>query len=167
MSPNKRKRERSRSKSITPPPKLTAHQRANAMNLVRSATRRLITRHSLSHCNSREALAYQSRSPSPTFTADDPTDLMDLDPELAKIAEAARQKAKHAHIGPERGGGPEAVNIKVRWLPHPRNPLAQEQCWAFKVGRVRLSLLHCAPCLLVQHWYSMILFESYSMGSPT
>ncbi|KAG6377124.1 hypothetical protein JVT61DRAFT_1175 [Boletus reticuloceps] len=116
-SPNKRKRERSRSKSITPPPKLTAHQRANVMNLVR------------------QALAYQPRPPSPTFPLDDSTDTIDLDPELAKIAEAVRQRVKHTHIDPEHAGGPESVNIKVRWRPHPLNPSAQEQCWTFIVGR--------------------------------
>ncbi|KAH0832087.1 hypothetical protein J3R83DRAFT_12996 [Lanmaoa asiatica] len=116
-SHNKRKRERSRSESITPPPELPAHQRTIAMNLVR------------------QALAIQSRSPSPTFLLDDSTDTIDLDPELAKIAEAVRQQVKHSHIDPERAGGPEAVNIKVRWRPHPLNPSAQEQCWTFKMGR--------------------------------
>ncbi|KAG8214631.1 hypothetical protein J3R82DRAFT_9708 [Butyriboletus roseoflavus] len=115
-SPNKRKRE-SRSESITPPPELPAHQRANAMNLVR------------------QALAIQPRPPSPTFFLDDSTDTIDLDPELAKIAEAARQQVKHSHIDPERAGGPEAVNIKVRWRPHPLNPSAREQCWTFKMRR--------------------------------
>ncbi|KAF8551692.1 hypothetical protein OG21DRAFT_1444749 [Imleria badia] len=116
-SPNKRKRERSRSKSITPPPKLTAHQRANAMILVR------------------QALAFQPRAPSPTLFLDDTPDTIDLDPELAKIAEAVRQQVKHAHIDPERAGGPETVNIKVRWRPHPRNTSAEEQWWTFKVRR--------------------------------
>ncbi|KAI9573567.1 hypothetical protein HD554DRAFT_900089 [Boletus coccyginus] len=116
-SPNKRKRERSRSQSITPPPELPAHLRANAMNLVR------------------QALGIQHRPPSPTFFPDDSIDTIDLDPELAKISEAVRQQVKHVHIDPDRAGGPEVVDIKVRWRPHPRNPTAQEECWTFNMKR--------------------------------
>jgi len=137
-SPNKRKRERSRSKSITPPPELPAHLRANAMNLVRLAARHLIAHHFHSHCDVRQALGIQSRPPSPTFFPDDSTDTIDLDPELAKISEIVRQQVKHAHIDPDRAGGPEVVNIKVRWRPHPRNPTAQEECWTFNMRRVCL-----------------------------
>jgi len=66
---------------------------------------------------------------------DDPNDEIDLDPELAKIAEAARQRVKHAYIDLEHTGGPETVDIKVRWRPHPRDPSAQEQCWPFQMKR--------------------------------
>ena len=110
------------------------------MNLVRFAARHLITYHFRSHRHVRQALGVQPRPPSPTFCPDDSIDTIDLDPELAKIAEAVMRRAKHAHIDPERAGGPDAVNIKVRWRPHPRNPSAQEQCWTFKSGRVRLPL---------------------------
>jgi hypothetical protein len=118
-SPNKRKRERSNSRSITPPPKLSDHQRANAMNIVRQAL----------------AFQRQPRSPSPTLVLDDSSDTIDLDPELAKIAEAVKQQVKHAYVNQERIGGPETVAVKVRWRPHPRNPLGQEQCWTFNVRR--------------------------------
>lgn len=108
------------------------------MNLVRFAGRHLITHRFCSHCNLRQALAFHPRPPSPTFVLDETPDTIDLDPELAKIAEAVRQQVKHAHIVPERAGGPETVNIKVRWRPHPRNTSAEKQCWTFKVRRVRL-----------------------------
>lgn len=109
------------------------------MILVRFAARHLITHRFRSLCHLRQALGVQPRPPSPIFL-DDSTDTIDLDPELAKIAETVRRQVKHAHIDPERAGGPEAVNIKVRWRPHPRDPSAQEQCWTFKLKRVRLSL---------------------------
>lgn len=94
------------------------------------------------HVDLRQALAFQRqpRSPSPTLVLDDSSDTIDLDPELAKIAEAVKQQVKHAYVNQERIGGPETVAVKVRWRPHPRNPLGQEQCWTFNVRRVRLSL---------------------------
>ncbi|KAG9315746.1 hypothetical protein JVU11DRAFT_3394 [Chiua virens] len=116
-SPKKRKRDRSRSKSITPPPALPDDQRAKAMYIVR------------------QALAVQPRPPSPTFNVDDSTDTIELDPELARIAEEVRQRVKRTHIDPERAGGPEFVDINVQWRPHPRNTSAQEQCWTFKIRR--------------------------------
>jgi len=86
------------------------------------------------HRNLRQALGVRPRPPSPIFV-DDPNDEIDLDPELAKIAEAARQRVKHAYIDLEHTGGPETVDIKVRWRPHPRDPSAQEQCWPFQMKR--------------------------------
>ncbi|KIJ62602.1 hypothetical protein HYDPIDRAFT_93882, partial [Hydnomerulius pinastri MD-312] len=116
-SPRKRKRERSRSRSITPPPALPAHQVANARNLVR------------------QALAVEPRAPSPTHFADDSTDTIVLDPELAMIAEAVRKQAQLLQNDAEQGGGPENVTIKVRWRPHPLNSSAEKKVWVFKMRR--------------------------------
>ena len=138
-NPSPKKRKRSRSISLTPPPELPAHQRANAMDIVRFVARHTIVHHLCLHGNLRQALAVPPRPPSPIFV-DDPIDVIDLDPELAKIAEAARQRVKHAYIDPERTGGPETANIKVRWRPHPRDPSAQEQWWPFQMRRVRIRL---------------------------
>ncbi|KAF9221601.1 hypothetical protein BS17DRAFT_785030 [Gyrodon lividus] len=116
-SPRKRKRERSRSKSITPPPALPAHQLENARNLVR------------------QALTFEPRAPSPTHFADDSTDTIVLDPELAKIAEAVRKQVQHSQIDAGQAGGPQVVTIKVSWRPHPLNSSAEKLVWVFKMQR--------------------------------
>ncbi|OAX42140.1 hypothetical protein K503DRAFT_683951, partial [Rhizopogon vinicolor AM-OR11-026] len=116
-SPRKRKRDRSRSRSITPPPQLPLHQLNNARSLVR------------------QALAFAPRTPSPVQSTDDSTDITDLNPELAKIAERVRGRGSAAKHGPEQGGGPEVVTIKVRWLPHPLNEAGTKHIWRFNMKR--------------------------------
>ncbi|KAG6334693.1 hypothetical protein ID866_4392 [Astraeus odoratus] len=115
-SPRKRKRQRSRSRSITPPPALSAHQLANARHLVR------------------QALAVEARAPSPILVPDDSTDTIVLDPELAKIEEAVKKQATQQKFRGE-GGGPEIVEIKVSWIPHPLNSAAQKHVWVFHIKR--------------------------------
>lgn len=88
---------------------------------------------------------------------------MDLDPELAQIAEAARRQVKHSHIETERMGGPETVNIVVCWRPHPRDLSAQEERWAFTMRRVCLPLSPCVhsntTSVLIQHDTFRELFD--------
>lgn len=67
-----------------------------------------------------------------------------LPPELANIVKKAEIEAKRqASIGPKRTpspvdtGGPEIVQIKVYWKPHPLNPNAEPQTLGFKMRRVR------------------------------
>ncbi|KAL4080711.1 hypothetical protein J3A83DRAFT_4201889 [Scleroderma citrinum] len=115
-SSRKRKRERSRSRSITPPPTLSEYQLASTKYLVR------------------QALAVPQRAPSPTFLADESTDTIVLDPELAKIAEAVKKQVQH-NIENEQAGGPQVVEVKVKWIPHPLNHSAQKHLWAFKMKR--------------------------------
>lgn len=84
----------------------------------------------------RQALAFAPRTPSPVQHIDDSTDTSDLNPELAKIAEEVRERALAAKSGPEQGGGPEVVTIKVRWRPHPLNEAGVKDVWGFKMKRV-------------------------------
>ncbi|KAJ8520871.1 hypothetical protein ONZ45_g2400 [Pleurotus djamor] len=131
-SPRKRSRishspSRSRSRSITPPPALPMHQIQTARNVVQKALAR-------------------PRSPSPiVFEEEVSTDTIALDPELARIAEAARSKAKLYQTNgrvssifiddeaPLHTSG--TITICVRWRPHPLNTAAQPQIWAFKLHR--------------------------------
>jgi len=59
-----------------------------------------------------------------------------LNPELARIAEEVRKRTLVAKSGPEQGGGPEVVTIKVRWLPHPLDEVGAKRFWGFKINRV-------------------------------
>ncbi|PSR71992.1 hypothetical protein PHLCEN_2v12202 [Hermanssonia centrifuga] len=120
------KRQRSRSRSITPPPELSAYTIQHARETVR------------------RMLAGPARAPSPTIIEDDPIEDINLDPELASIArrvqiEANRQKsftpARSRSPTPVDLGGPEDVLIKVRWKPHPLNPNGRPGVWAFKMRR--------------------------------
>ncbi|KDQ62609.1 hypothetical protein JAAARDRAFT_30522 [Jaapia argillacea MUCL 33604] len=121
----KRKRARSRSRSITPPPPLSLQQRQRAHELVR------------------QALDIVPRAPSPTsFDDDDSTDTIVLDPELASIAREVKSQSSHTisrlrevSLGPELIGGPEAVIIKVHWLPHPLDDAGRRKTWGFKLKR--------------------------------
>ncbi|KAI0051098.1 hypothetical protein FA95DRAFT_1580837 [Auriscalpium vulgare] len=114
----RQKRARSRSRSITPPPKLTMQARQNARNRVR------------------QALEVVPRAPSPTFgLPDDSADIV-LDPELASIARDARKHAQHdVAQSADTGGGPEDVTIKVTWRPHPQNAEGKTESWAFRMKR--------------------------------
>ncbi|KAH7927763.1 hypothetical protein BV22DRAFT_248311 [Leucogyrophana mollusca] len=117
-SPRKRKRVRSRSRSITPPPALSAQHLNHARNLVR------------------QALDIGPRPVSPVQFADDSTDTIVLDPELAKIAETIRNQASQPKKSePEQAGGPEEVILKVRWRPHPLQEDTRKHVWAFKMRR--------------------------------
>lgn len=113
VSHAKRKRERSRSRSITPPPALSAHQLANAKDLVR------------------QVLAVQPRATSPTLLPDDSTDTIVLDPELARIAEAVQKQ----RVDSDPVGGPESINIRVKWLSHPLSTPAKTLEWPFQMKR--------------------------------
>ncbi|KAH7885245.1 hypothetical protein F5I97DRAFT_1883914 [Phlebopus sp. FC_14] len=153
-SPRKRRRERSRSRSITPPPALPAHQLANARNLVR------------------QALAVAPRAPSPTYLADESTDTIVLDPELAVIAEAVKKEAQLTQNETEQTGGPEVVTIKVRWRPHPFNVSAGNQVWIFKMKRYDTlrdlfeELADLAAVLVDQLVVSYDNKRVYSSGTP-
>ncbi|KAI0058271.1 hypothetical protein BV25DRAFT_1994402 [Artomyces pyxidatus] len=111
------KRQRSRSRSITPPPQLSLQQRQNARNLVR------------------ETLDARARSPSPTtYLPDDSTDTIVLDPELLSIARAVKKQATYGGDSMD-SGGPENVTIKVNWRPHPLDDEGRPQVWGFKMKR--------------------------------
>ncbi|THH09289.1 hypothetical protein EW146_g8721 [Bondarzewia mesenterica] len=117
------KKARSRSRSLTPPPKLSIQQIQNARNVVR------------------QALESAPRPASPTqIYADDSADIAILDPELVSIARAVEKQAQFASFAersntPDRGGGPEVVQIKVKWCPHPLNQAAKPEVWGFKMNR--------------------------------
>ncbi|KZP18892.1 hypothetical protein FIBSPDRAFT_863245 [Athelia psychrophila] len=106
----KRKRARSKSRSITPPPELSMYHIEQARNLVR------------------QALDSAPRAASPTYRADDSLDNITLDPELALIAKAIRNAPKATTSGSNvvsQGGGPERVTVKVKWRPHPLDDSAK------------------------------------------
>lgn len=83
---------------------------------------------------------------------------MELDPELAMIASQVKMHAnRQASQRPwsrspspaNVGGGPEVVELKVRWRKHPLNPDGKEGIWGFQMKRVRpVSLQHVVPSVL-------------------
>ncbi|KAI0036545.1 hypothetical protein K488DRAFT_40963, partial [Vararia minispora EC-137] len=121
------KRQRSRSQSLTPPPELTYTQKQNARQVVR------------------DTLAPPLRRlESPTWEADESTDTIDLDPELARIAAAARSRVASQGsvsgedsraLAIEQGGGPEKVAVCVRWTPHPLDTAGEPSVMEFNLGR--------------------------------
>ncbi|TBU23746.1 hypothetical protein BD311DRAFT_767928 [Dichomitus squalens] len=107
-----------RSRSITPPPMLTqfAIQRAKA------AVQQLV--------------GVQPRAPSPTEFADESTDNIVLAPELASIAQRVQVEAKmRAGSSAAESGGPEKVQIKVQWTPHPLDPNGKAEAWGIEQKR--------------------------------
>ncbi|KAK0464330.1 uncharacterized protein EV420DRAFT_1037191 [Desarmillaria tabescens] len=107
----KRKREsrqRSWSRSITPPPAIPIQQLQNARNVIR------------------QALAPIPRPASPTLSDDDLDTSADnditLDPELASIARRSKASFSASQIIPEDSGASDIIEISVRWQPHPENP---------------------------------------------
>ena len=94
----------------------------------------------------RETLDIMPRIPSPPPVVDDTDDTEDfiaLDPELALIAAAVRSKPSQSQpITELTTGGPEVVNVKVRWLPHPLDQSGKPKVWAFKMNRVRALHLY-------------------------
>lgn len=91
-------------------------------------------------------LGVTPRAASPTFAGDESFDNVELDPELAKIADKVKVNAqRQTSLRPgsrsptpaDIGGGPEVVQLKVRWRKHPLNPEATEAVWGFQMKRVR------------------------------
>jgi hypothetical protein len=92
-----------------------------------------------------QALAPPPRPVSPSWEADESTDTIVLDPDFARIAEAARFRiASHSslsgdgsrYVEPDQGGGPEIVAVRIRWKPHPRQPTASTPTMDFQLKRV-------------------------------
>lgn len=90
----------------------------------------------------------KARAGSPSIEDDDDSDDIELDPELARIAQQVQiEAARHSSLHPlgsrspspvNAGGGPEVVGIKVRWKPHPLDPNGKKSVWAFEMKRVRI-----------------------------
>ncbi|GJE88490.1 ubiquitin-like domain-containing protein [Phanerochaete sordida] len=110
------KKQRSRSRSVTPPPALPS----SAFQHARETIRRIY--------------GVTPRAPSPTGAGDDSLDTIELDPELAIIARSAkidvqRQLSSTPAVGvagsrspsPVRVAGPETAIIRVQWVYHPLN----------------------------------------------
>lgn len=94
-------------------------------------------------------LGVTHRAASPTFIGDESVDNVQLDPELAKIANQVKvnaQRQTSQHLGSRSpspanmGGGPEVVELKVRWRKHPLNPEGKAGIWGFQMKRVCLSM---------------------------
>ncbi|CAA7262910.1 unnamed protein product [Cyclocybe aegerita] len=115
----KRKR-RSRSRSITPPPALPQHQIQSAKDLVR------------------KTLQAAARPSSPTVIDLDPdesTDTIILQPELNALAqEIAEQARRGSSQAPEVTSGDEVV-ITVRWQPHPLDTNGKKEEWKYQMER--------------------------------
>ncbi|KAF9077507.1 hypothetical protein BDP27DRAFT_1311157 [Rhodocollybia butyracea] len=115
MQDNKLKRKRTetkraRSKSITPPPAIPQYQLENARQIIRNQ------------------LGGQRKS-SPEAEDDyEEEDTFVLDPQLAKIAQNVKSQS-------ELIGHTDAVDITVKWEPHPMNEYGKQQVWAFKMDR--------------------------------
>ncbi|KAI0763599.1 hypothetical protein BD413DRAFT_483803 [Trametes elegans] len=104
QSPPKQ-RQRSRSRSLTPPPALPREKIERARQAVNSM------------------LGIVARAPSPTEYADDSVDTIVLDPELASVAQRVKAEAQRREGTPiPMGGGPENVKLRVVWKSHPLNP---------------------------------------------
>lgn len=67
---------------------------------------------------------------------DDSIDNLDLDPALASIAKQMQsERARQGSAAPDTGG-PPLVSISVKWVPHPKDPVARGQLVTSKVKRV-------------------------------
>ncbi|EKM51606.1 uncharacterized protein PHACADRAFT_261849 [Phanerochaete carnosa HHB-10118-sp] len=124
------KKARSRSRSLTPPPALLP----STVQQARETVRRMF--------------GVAPRAPSPTGLGDDSIDGIELDPELAVIANTAKMEVQRqmsstpafGAVGsrspsPIRGGGPEVVHIRVRWVSHPLNPEPRRVVYEYKMRR--------------------------------
>ena len=64
-------------------------------------------------------------------------DTIILDPELASIAQRVHKEAEMRGGTPlDDQGGPEQVQIKVLWKPHPLNPEGRSETWDIEQKRV-------------------------------
>lgn len=106
------------------------------------------------------------RAVSPTLVGEESLDNIELDPELARIANQVKnemQRQSSAHPGSRSssptpvGGGPEAVLLKVRWKKHPLDPDGKTAVWGIQMKRVRLFLECC--------FYSSVDYMSFSAAS--
>jgi hypothetical protein len=85
----------------------------------------------------RKALGQRSRSPSPVpYEADESTDTIILDPELEKIARAAKAHVNRSHSEVVDSESTDTVQISVKWQPHPSNESGREWTVVFKLNRV-------------------------------
>ncbi|KAI0754741.1 hypothetical protein C8Q80DRAFT_1140698 [Daedaleopsis nitida] len=112
---SKNKRERSR--SITPPPALPQY----AIQRAREAVQQFV--------------GARPRAPSPTDFADESTDTIILDPELAKIARRVQSEGMRGTTPVVESGGPEEVRIRVVWKLHPCNPNGVQETWGITQKR--------------------------------
>ncbi|EPT05383.1 hypothetical protein FOMPIDRAFT_1156219 [Fomitopsis schrenkii] len=114
----KRSRSRSRSRSITPPPAIPEQARQHA----REAIRQIM------------GAVPRPKTPPMEFL-DDSIDNLDLDPALASIAKQMQsERARQGSAAPDTGG-PPLVSISVKWVPHPKDPVARGQLVTSKVKR--------------------------------
>ncbi|EIN12924.1 hypothetical protein PUNSTDRAFT_82406 [Punctularia strigosozonata HHB-11173 SS5] len=117
---HKRKRgQRDRSRSITPPPALPQATLQHAREIIRQV----------------QALDGRPRAYSPTIELDDDSDgSIQLDPELAAIQKNVRLQAA---LPPAESGGPTEVVITVKWKPHPAKGEGngRQTSWIFRLKR--------------------------------
>ena len=86
----------------------------------------------------RRLVGIQPRAPSPIEGMDDSMDTIILDPELASIARRVHRETELRGGTPgDDQGGPERVQIKVLWKPHPLNPEGKSETWGIEQKRVR------------------------------
>ncbi|KAG5653107.1 hypothetical protein H0H81_002254 [Sphagnurus paluster] len=113
-----RKRQKTRSRSITPPPELPRHQLQHARALVQ------------------QTLAHAPRPASPKILDDDDDsdDAMFSNPELAKLVNSAARRAQ-SHASSPALEGVDTVQLSVKWQSHPLNPNGEKETWVFKMNR--------------------------------
>ncbi|RDX53529.1 hypothetical protein OH76DRAFT_1453868 [Lentinus brumalis] len=105
------KSKRARSRSITPPPALPQY----AIQRAQAAVEQLV--------------GSVPRAVTPTYEADESTDNIALDPELASIARRVQSEALRGDTPETDFGGPEEVKLKVVWRPHPLDPDGRGNSW--------------------------------------
>ncbi|KAH9924305.1 uncharacterized protein BXZ73DRAFT_50619 [Epithele typhae] len=109
---------RQRSRSLTPPPALSQYEIQRA----RDAVNQFVGMH--------------RRAPSPTDDTDESIGAVVLDPELALIAQQAKQEAALAYTtAPRVNDNSDIVKLKVVWRPHPLNPNGRQEQWEFTQKR--------------------------------
>ena len=84
----------------------------------------------------RQLVGSGPRAVTPTYDADESTDNIALDPELASIAQRVRSEALRGDTPEVDLGGPEEVKLKVVWKPHPLDPDGREVSWDTTQKRV-------------------------------
>ncbi len=82
-----------------------------------------------------------ARPTSPTLSDndDEPEEIVELNPELARIAQAVQRQI--LSVSPNREVGPSTittgpVKLSVKWIPHPEDAAGRSKSWNFTINRV-------------------------------
>lgn len=135
----KRKRQqRSRSRSITPPPALPSHQIQTAKNVVRYE----LVYYTLFEYNIEIVCSQQLRSTprpaSPTYDPDESTDTIIFQPELTAIAQGLKEQSERLGSQAPEDSGQDNVTVNVKWQRHPLSKAEPKPASEWQMARVRI-----------------------------